>query len=433
MDAGYELQRSLATSRYAEDAIPLGHASVWGSWFCTKTQSWGFACCRATDKEAKPCKPEAALAMSEPEEPQPSPRREPKASSEPEWLPRSSFETSVGFLTHSLEHFLSCWRRGLQEPASASRLQGLGSGSSNLTSEKSVAEAARAVEELCRKLGAQRLSVDLLRKLEEMVVSIGDREYANANKIYMDLVIGTKKWLNDMPYMAGVATYKRWVVQCESEYDDKSGRDKVWDCSADWTCTVLKGKGVEEFAKGVFTIEELRMTPHRPISWVVPRNKGGHHGDHSTTPMNMLPFLMATTSSAEKFNGVRDKVGCADISDDTRLHSQEAEGTITLNFEPFLPNEDEFLEPEFEILQGAWYRRDDNLQVGECIGRRLIWHVHWRMPETQTELEIMAADGTTQGTTTIKITLGDAITFGEVNGGPQPAIFWQDGDVWLKK
>ena len=34
--------------------------------------------------------------------------------------------------------------------------------------------------------------------------------------------------------------------------------------------------------------------------------------------MNMLPFLMATTSSAEKFNGVRDKVGCADISDDTR-------------------------------------------------------------------------------------------------------------------
>ena len=24
----------------------------------------------------------------------------------------------------------------------------------------------------------------------------------------------------------GVATYKRWVVQCESEYDDKSGRDK---------------------------------------------------------------------------------------------------------------------------------------------------------------------------------------------------------------
>eukprot|EP00439_Symbiodinium_sp_Y106_P064848 s1569_g10.t1 len=242
-DAGPELQRRLAASRYSEDAIPLGHASVWGSWFCTKTQSWGFACCRATDREAKPCKPEALLAMSEPEDMVSTPRREEaQASSEAAWLPRSSFETSVGFLTHSMQYFLRCWRSGLQDPTTARRLQGLGSGGSNLTSEKSVDEAGlgmepcrfpwlrrgRAVEDMCRKLGAQRLSVDLLHKLEEMVVSIGDREYAHANKIYMDLVIGTKKWLNDMPYMVNFSmsrqdTEVHWTPESGSHPVDEAG------------------------------------------------------------------------------------------------------------------------------------------------------------------------------------------------------------------
>lgn len=228
-DAGPELQRSLAASRYSEDAIPLGHASVWGSWFCTKTQSWGFACCHATDREAKPCKPEALLATSEPEDMVSTPRREAEASSEAsEWLPRSSFETSVGFLTHSMQYFLRCWRSGFQDPTTARRLQGLGSGGSNLTSERSVDEAGRAVEDMCRKLGAQRLSVDLLHKLEEMVVSIGDREYVHANKIYMDLVIGTKKWLNDMPYMVNFSmsrqdTEVHWTPESGSHPVDEAG------------------------------------------------------------------------------------------------------------------------------------------------------------------------------------------------------------------
>ena len=38
-------------------------------------------------------------------------------------------------------------------------------------------------------------------------------------------------------------------------------------------------------------------------------------------------------------------------------------------------------------LQGIWYRREDNLCVGEIAGRQMIWHTQWSFESKVTELE----------------------------------------------
>lgn len=60
--------RVLAKSKYAEDVHPLGHSSVWGSWFAKEGLRWGFQCCRALDRTAEcpeaPTVEEAAAAAA---------------------------------------------------------------------------------------------------------------------------------------------------------------------------------------------------------------------------------------------------------------------------------------------------------------------------------------------------------------------------------
>eukprot|EP00434_Breviolum_minutum_P001836 symbB.v1.2.001626.t1/scaffold80.1/size342472/13 len=139
------------------------------------------------------------------------------------WLPRSSFETSVGFLAHALHYFLERWTLGREMD-----LQRLAQAQVSFSSAKSLDEAKVAVKELCEKIGGQKLQLPLLLKLEEMVNCIGEREYTSANKIYMDLVIGSKKWLNDMPYMVNFSmsrqdTEVHWTSQSASDPVDDAG------------------------------------------------------------------------------------------------------------------------------------------------------------------------------------------------------------------
>lgn len=39
-------------SRYAEDVFKNGHSAVWGSWYDKESHEWGYACCKATTKNA---------------------------------------------------------------------------------------------------------------------------------------------------------------------------------------------------------------------------------------------------------------------------------------------------------------------------------------------------------------------------------------------
>ena len=43
--------RIAVCSRYPEDVLERGHSSVWGSYFDLKEQTWGYACCKCTQRE----------------------------------------------------------------------------------------------------------------------------------------------------------------------------------------------------------------------------------------------------------------------------------------------------------------------------------------------------------------------------------------------
>eukprot|EP00435_Cladocopium_sp_Y103_P059535 s994_g21.t1 len=45
--------RTLVKSKYPEDITVRGHSQIWGSWFTTDEQRWGFGCCQLTDLLAR--------------------------------------------------------------------------------------------------------------------------------------------------------------------------------------------------------------------------------------------------------------------------------------------------------------------------------------------------------------------------------------------
>lgn len=45
--------RTLVKSKYPEDITVRGHSQIWGSWFTTDEQRWGFGCCHITDLLAR--------------------------------------------------------------------------------------------------------------------------------------------------------------------------------------------------------------------------------------------------------------------------------------------------------------------------------------------------------------------------------------------
>ncbi|CAK8992548.1 unnamed protein product [Durusdinium trenchii] len=210
-------QLSLAASRYEEDVVPPGHSSVWGSFFSSQ-DGWGYACCRATDKNAPACCESERPALPESKRADQAPNEKVTKS----WMPRSSFQTSVGFLAHALQYLLQCWRSaGTKSPEFVPR-------GDRMPSQKAMDEVDTAIRDLSDKLGAQKLPLVLLLKLEEMVTCIGEKEYTSANKIYMDLVIGSKKWLNDMPYMVNFSmarqdTEVHWAPQSSTDPVEEAG------------------------------------------------------------------------------------------------------------------------------------------------------------------------------------------------------------------
>ncbi|CAK8992550.1 unnamed protein product [Durusdinium trenchii] len=220
-------QLSLAASRYEEDVVPPGHSSVWGSFFSSQ-DGWGYACCRATDKNAPACCESERPALPESKRADQAPNEKVTKS----WMPRSSFQTSVGFLAHALQYLLQCWRSaGTKSPEFVPR-------GDRMPSQKAMDEVDTAIRDLSDKLGAQKLPLVLLLKLEEMVTCIGEKEYTSANKIYMDLVIGSKKWLNDMPYMVNFSmarqdTEVHWAPQSSTDPVEEAGvREHIVHVSA---------------------------------------------------------------------------------------------------------------------------------------------------------------------------------------------------------
>lgn len=51
----------MAKSIYREDVHPLGHQSIWGSWFCAEARRWGYICCKSLKRKQR-----CAMAPEEP-------------------------------------------------------------------------------------------------------------------------------------------------------------------------------------------------------------------------------------------------------------------------------------------------------------------------------------------------------------------------------
>ncbi|CAE7544980.1 UBP19 [Symbiodinium natans] len=77
-------------------------------------------------------------------------------------------------------------------------------------------------------------------------------------------------------------------------------------------------------------------------------------------------------------------------------------------------------------LQGLWYRQIDGLCVGEICGDSMLWHIHWRIPQGETPLQVLASD-------VIMFELDGCVNLGKVHLHAQASIHWSDGDVWLQK
>ncbi|CAE7256657.1 unnamed protein product [Symbiodinium pilosum] len=100
----------------------------------------------------------------------------------------------------------------------------------------------------------------------------------------------------------------------------------------------------------------------------------------------------------------------------------------------FIEEMDSPVPPLLKGLQGNWYRAEDNLHVGEIQGRFLLWHAGWKMLRPASEIEIIdEEDIIIGGMTHVKLQVDDMVLIGEVCADAQPRIWWQDGDIWLKK
>mmetsp|Transcript_13097 Transcript_13097/g.35828 ORF Transcript_13097/g.35828 Transcript_13097/m.35828 type:complete len:268 (+) Transcript_13097:53-856(+) len=218
----------LARSRYEEDIRPRGHAKIWGSLYCSTSKRWGFACCKALQRDAPGCIVAASdletdAAGSELES-QSRARNAAETSQEVrEWKPRDEFETPEGFVAHAAKFFVSCWRTWLSDGTLDKNKGSLSAEVSKvLLSEVSAKEAARGVEVFCGRLASREVPNDLARQLEEFCTCVGSREYVQANKAYMDMVMGNRKWQSDVPYLVEGNRNGPAVVQSVAERLNKS-------------------------------------------------------------------------------------------------------------------------------------------------------------------------------------------------------------------
>eukprot|EP00435_Cladocopium_sp_Y103_P062420 s187_g24.t1 len=216
----------LASSRYQEDINPAGHQSVWGSWFDSDRGVWGFACCKATTKDAPACTSLPTLPQTQ-EEALPESGGA-KKDSETTWRPRGDFETSQGFVVHASIYLASQWLKCLQDGTLSTRADCFDVDVRKvLLSEQAAKESLEQVKKFGRRLDDGKVPQKLAQSLEEFCSCVGEREYVKANKAYMDIVMGARKWQGDVPYLVEGNRNGPSVVQNVAERINKVNSNPV--------------------------------------------------------------------------------------------------------------------------------------------------------------------------------------------------------------
>ena len=213
----------LASSRYQEDINPAGHESVWGSWFDSSRGRWGFACCKATSKDAPAC----TTANSPQVEALPD-SGSTKNNLDTTWRSREDFETSEGFVVHASVYLASQWIKCLQDGTLRDRADCFDVDVRKvLLSEQAAKESLEQVKRFGRRLDDGKVSQKLAQSLEEFCSCVGEREYVKANKAYMDIVMGARKWQGDVPYLVEGNRNGPSVVQNVAERINKINSNPV--------------------------------------------------------------------------------------------------------------------------------------------------------------------------------------------------------------
>lgn len=106
--------RCLAESTlYKEDVLEGGHCQVWGSWFDTVSQHWGYACCQTSIRSS--CCTATPKVETTRFHPSAAHQREtPLTTGVTDLSPRACFLEAADFITHWVRAVLHDWRQALQ-------------------------------------------------------------------------------------------------------------------------------------------------------------------------------------------------------------------------------------------------------------------------------------------------------------------------------
>ena len=211
----------VATSRYPEDVLVGGHASVFGSFFCTTSRRWGFVCCRVLDRGAPcPLNSQADVttsvyeggecdAAAEQSTRQCDPVRGASRyqRDHSRFVPRSECSSPEEFSVLAVRHLLLKWRE--QEAAClADQLEGVGRAGLRAQTEIDIGALLVA-------LGKGSLDKDDMGKLEQVLEGCLNRDYTAAEQAYMHLVQGNAKW-----QLGGVAMYNQRKMRVVKHNED---------------------------------------------------------------------------------------------------------------------------------------------------------------------------------------------------------------------
>ena len=221
------------------DINPAGHQSVWGSWFDLIEDCGDL---RVARPPAKRLQPVASLPTLPPQEALPESGT--KKNFETTWRPRGDFETSEGFVVHASIYLAFQWLKCLQDGTLSARADCFDVDVRKvLLSEQAAKESLEQVKKFGRRLDDGKVPQKLAQSLEEFCICVGEREYVKANKAYMDIVMGARKWQGDVPYLVEGNRNGPSVVQNVAErinkvnanpVDEAGIRDTRCYCGAWW-------------------------------------------------------------------------------------------------------------------------------------------------------------------------------------------------------
>mmetsp|Transcript_16747 Transcript_16747/g.46053 ORF Transcript_16747/g.46053 Transcript_16747/m.46053 type:complete len:290 (-) Transcript_16747:55-924(-) len=249
-----EQRRLVDSSLWKENVLTQGHTSVWGSWYSSEAHRWGYACCRSLDRccactsgraPAPGSCPDGGAAgeggdqddsaadsdATDSEDAQRFAEEKPfdwTAAVPAELLSREAIAAQDGkpgaFVAHFVRFAVGAWRHLLEGEGDGAR--GEEESLEAFRNAQSLQDAEAALEPLMRQLNSGEVKPTVMQQLDKMVSLAAEREYAEAGKAYIDMVLGKKKWNNVIASYGGTGGTNKGARIYITKQDDLVEFDK---------------------------------------------------------------------------------------------------------------------------------------------------------------------------------------------------------------